>query len=272
MAQPKIPKIPMPGNFVGQLPNGIMQVGMNPEAFQKLIEGKGIKMVHARPLPCPNILDLHNGDHDPACNKCYNGMIYYGQKEFIGAFMGDSNNRQFMMNGQWDMEQVTIVLPTKYLDGTELDAQLFDQISVQKTMPVRYYQRVEHSQIGLDKLHFPAISVDHLMDASGKQYTPGVDFVVEDGHIRWTSQNRPDYNLSIGRGTIYSVNYYTIPVFTIIGLPHQFRTTQALDAQGKPYIERYPQMAACRKDFIPYDSTDKVAAPDAPEPRDGQIK
>jgi hypothetical protein len=271
MSIPKIPKIPMPGHFIGQMPNGQMQVAMNPQAFEDLIKGKGIRMIHSRPLPCPNIKDIHAGDHSPACDMCHNGTLYYGEKEFIGAFFSNSNDRQFQIQGQWDYENVTICIPITYEDGTDMDVQLYDQISVKTVTPVRYYQRVEHSQSGIDRLQFPAVKVDQLMDATGKQYYAGIDFEIEEGNIKWTTQNRPGYDLSIERGVIYSVNYYCEPIFTIISLPHQFRTTQTIGADGKPYATRFPQLASCRKDFVPYHSSDKIGPADTPEPRSGQL-
>ncbi len=268
---PKIPKLPMPGRFIGQMPHGQMQVGMNPEAFNDLIQGKGIRMIHSKPIPCPNVRDIHASDHDPSCNSCNNGFLYYGQKEFIGAFMGNDNSRQFMINGQWDLDNATIVIPTKFQDGSEIDIQLFDQIIV-PDFTVRFYQRVEHSQSGIDRLQFPATKVDVLIDATGKQYTPDVDFSVDDaGNIKWHTQNRPGYDLSINRGIVYSVNYYCRPVFTIIGLPHQLRTTQTVGKDGKPVQERFPQTAVVRKEFVPYNSGDKIGPSDSPEPRDGSF-
>jgi hypothetical protein len=272
MAGPKIPKIPMPGNrFIGQQPSGQLQVGMNPKGFNELIASKGIRMVHARPLPCPNIKDLHASDHDPSCNQCQNGMIYYGHRELVGAFMGNDNNRQFLINGQWDLSNASIVMPTAYADGEDLDIQLFDQIII-PDFTVRYYQRVEHSQTGIDRLQFPAAKVDLIIDSTGASYTPEVDFTVDSfGNIKWLSQNRPGYDLSIDRGDIYSVNYYCKPVFTIIGLPHQLRTTQTIGPDGKPIQERFPQTAIVRKEFVPFNTGDKTGQSDAPEPRDGQF-
>ena len=85
----------MPTPFQGKFPDGAQQFAMNPNEFDRLIKGHGIRMIHARPIPCPNIRDLYAGDHDPACDRCYNGMIYYGQKEFIGYFGANNNSRQF---------------------------------------------------------------------------------------------------------------------------------------------------------------------------------
>lgn len=259
----------MPTPFQGRFPDGAQQFAMNPNEFDRLIKGHGIRMVHARPIPCPNIRDLYAGDHDPACERCYNGMIYYGQKEFVGYFGSNNNARQFNIQGTWDLDQAVIVVPTHYNDGTELDVQFFDQVLI-PDFTVRYYQRVEHSQMGTDRLHFPATSLDKVIDATGKEFRPGVDVIVDgEGRLKWIG-DRPGYDLAINKGMIYSVNYYCKPVFTVIGLPHQLRASQTLE-NGKAIQARFPQQVIVRKDFVPFNSGDKTGPPDSSEPRDGQL-
>jgi hypothetical protein len=239
---------PVPGNFSGQMPSGGFQVGMNPTVFEEAIRAHGVRMIHSKPLLCPKRRDLYTPDHDPNCKQCQNGFLYYEPKEFIGLFQGNSNNRNFGMNGTFDVDQVMITVPTKYLDGTELDAQFYDQIAVVND-ECRYFQLIEHSVTGRDRLHFPAIDVDKLIDFHGREYTIGIDFALDGGDIVWTGTERPGYDITIDRGVIYSVNYYTRPIFTVIALPHQFRSTQQKVAGGGAEA-RFPQSLVCRKEFI----------------------
>ena len=237
-----------PGNFSGQMPAGGFQVGMNPDVFQEHIQAHGILMVHQKPLLCPKRKDLYTPDHDPSCTQCQNGFIYYDARQFIGVFTGNSSQRNFGMNGTFDIEQVMITVPTTYLDGTDLQAQFYDQIAVVND-ECRYFQLIEHSVTGRDRLHFPAIDVDKLLDSHGREFTMGIDFAIDGGDIVWLSTNRPGYDITIDRGTIYSINYYTRPIFTVISLPHQFRSTQRkVDGGGQEV--RMPQTVVCRKDFI----------------------
>jgi hypothetical protein len=217
-------------------------------------------------------MDITAADHDPACNSCFNGFLYYGKREFYGVIMGNDNNRQYQMNGTWDVSTAQILVPNKYADGTQFDIQLFDQVEV-PDFSVRYYQLVEHSQLGFDKLHFPAVSVDKIIDANEREYYPGRDFAVNDkGYIQWIpGGDRPGYNLDIDRGTVYSINYYTKASFTIISLPHQLRVTQTMLEGGQGAQEIFPQLAVVRKDFIPYDPADQLGPSDRPEPKDGQF-
>jgi hypothetical protein len=272
MTRPKV-RNPKTGQmFVGQQPAGQSQVALNPQAFNELIHAHGIRMIHSRPMPCPRRLDITAADHDPSCNECHNGFLYYGDREFFGVMMGNDQNRQYQMNGTWDTSTSQILVPSKYADGKPFDLQLFDQIEI-PDFSVRYYQLVEHSQMGIDKLHFPAVLVDKLIDANGREYHPGKDFFVNDkGYIQWSlGGDRPGYNLDIDRGVIYSVNYYTKASFTVISLPHQMRVTQTMLEGGHGAQEIFPQLAVVRKDFMPHDPADKVGSSDRPEPRDGQF-
>jgi len=255
----------------GQYPDTSPIVGVNPLAYEDLIRGHGIRMVQSKPIPCPNQRTLNGGDHDPACTRCHNGFIYYGDKEFVGVFMGNSLQKNFGMNGVWDYDNATIILPAKDSSGVEMDFNYFDQIRI-PGKAVRYYQRVEASQTGVDRLHFPAISVEMLIDASGVSYAQGVDFELDSsGRIRWKGSSRPGYDLMLDSGSIYSIAYFTEPVFTVISLPHQIRSTQAVGEDGTGTEERYPQLAGVRRDFIPNQSGDGVGRADVAEPRDGSV-
>jgi hypothetical protein len=273
MTQPKVPTIKMPGVSRIQMPTPLIETTLNPAIFEQFIKAQGVRMIHSRPVPCPYVRSLANLDHDPACPNCFNGFVYYHPTEFIGAFMGNMLERKFGLNGTWDVDQCQIIVPVYNQQNELMDVQYFDQIMLPDAPLVRYYQRVEHNQSGMDRLHFPAVTVDFLIDSAGKRYRPDVDFVISQGKIQWIG-NRPGWDPTLDRGIVYSVNYYTRPTFTVLQLPHHLRLAQTMSPEGvgAPNVTaRFPQLAVCRKDFIPYDSTDKVGEPDTPEPREGSF-
>lgn len=262
---------PPPGAKHHMQPANNAQVVLNPDNFNNLIASKGVRMIHARPIPCPNVRDLYAGDHNPACNDCFNGFIYYAHKEFIGAIMGNDNQRQFNMNGSWDVSNAQIIIPSKYKDGTDFDVQVMDQIVI-PDFTVRYYQRVEHSQTGIDRLHFPAVSLDKIVDSKMEEYFAGVDATINDkGQVQWLGDRRPGYDVELDRGIIYSINYYAKASFTILSLPHQLRITQTLRPDGTVQQQRFPQLCVVRKNFIPNDPNDTIGPSDTAEPRNGQV-
>jgi hypothetical protein len=250
----------------GMMSSDVKFGALNPAVFDKLIKASGVRMIHMRPVPCPNIQEIYSATHDPNCTLCSNGMVYYGHKELIGAVVGNTIMRQFGINGSLDIDQAMVILPSKYDDGTECDIQIFDRIQIIGGPDVRYYQRVEHNQIGIDRLHFPATSVDFLIGSDGTRFIPGVDVeVTSDGYLRWISSNRPGYDTVVEKGRVYSVNYYTRPILTVVNLPHQLRVTQTIK-DGKPVQERFPQSAVVRKEFIPHQPNDPAGAPTSAEP------
>ena len=260
-----------PGPWVFQQPDDAqVHVGLNGETFEKQINNRGILMIHAKPMPCPNVRDINSADHSPNCNLCDNGMIYYGHKECKVIFMSNSNARNFTMQGSMDTDSATMIVPTEYADGTPLDVQFYDRfICPIKDFKIRYYQRVEYSQTRKDRLHFPAVSVDLIFDGT-TEYKEGIDYCIEDGCIKWIAGgNSPGYDQEIDMGKVYSINYYTQPIFSVVSLPHQLRTAIEMDKAGQPFYKRYPQLVGVRKDFLPYNSGDTVGQADTPEPRDG---
>lgn len=273
MSQPKVNKnVKMPFSSLLQMPQPLNQVSLNPEIFEQQIRGQGVRMFHKRPVPCPKIRDINAGDHSPGCNNCNNGFVFYGQTCFIGAFAGNELVRMFNINNTWDVDSAAIICPVKDEKGQILDIQYFDQI-ILPDFSVRYYQRVEYNQSGIDVLHFEPISVDFVIDENGRRYEEGRNFTIKNGRIAWNpSQDVPGYNPTLDRGTIYSINYYTRPHFTITGLPHQLRITQTQDDEGNgsPNVQaRYPQLCVVRKDFIPFRPQDKIGPNDRPEPARG---
>lgn len=272
MSMPPNNNKPTGSRHIGQLQDIFEQIAMNPTAFDNTIRAHGIRMVHARPVPCPNIKSLYDGNHDPSCKMCQNGFIYYAQKDIIGLFSGNQLNKQLPINGVYDYDQASIVIPSKYPDGTYCDLQVFDRIFLPEHPPVRYYQRVEHSQTGIDRLEFPAVSVEFLVDSKGVKYVFGVDFELNTaGNIHWlASGKRPAYQMDTDSGQVYSLTYYTRPTLTIISLPHQLRVTQTIK-DGVSVVERFHQVAVVKKDFIPSRPDDVFGPSDQGEPRDGQV-
>lgn len=274
---PKLPNFPFPGKSVGQMPNKIPMVTFSPEAFEQLIREMGCRFIHARPIPSPHVKTVRGDDLDPSDNTMESNYIYYGHKEFIGAFQGNSNDRQYAMNGTYDSDTATMVIPTKYSDGTDMDVQIFDRIIAIDAPKVRYYQRIEHDMSGQDRLHFPAISVDLILGNDDYQYQESIDFKVnERGMIEWIAGGkRPGYDPMLDTGHIYSIVYYTQPYFTVLQLPHQFRMSQTRGPAGpgsNNVMQRFPQLAIIRKDYIAADPNDESGSRFADEPKRGTIR
>jgi hypothetical protein len=244
---------PYQGSFrVGQQLSDVPMVTLNPETFQNLLRAHGVKMVHSRPLLFPVARDLRGSDVNPQALDNQNGFWYYGHKEFTGVLMDDTRDKKLGPNGRWDFESAQIIIPTHYDDGTPMDISYEDRIQMTDS-EVRYPQRVEANQGGVDQLHFEALRVDMLVDSNWRRYEQGVHFNVEGGAVVWVEgQPRPPYDASLMEGSVYSIAYYCRPAFTVVSLPHQLRRAQTQPTVGGQTKDaRFPQLAVVRKDFIP---------------------
>jgi hypothetical protein len=265
----------LPQRSMVQMPNIDFLGTLNPQAFEALIAATGskfpMKISHA--LPCPRVRSVQGGDHDPNCDHCYNGYTYYDTREFTGVLMGNGLQRGFQMQGSWDVDQAQIVIPTKDLNGNDLRPAHFDQIQIQEE--ITFYQRVEHSQTGVDRLHFPALEILRIDSASGRQFTPGVDYVINPfGRIEWRTTNRPGYDLNTDLGEVYSVAYKMKPVYTVIDIPlytNIGQTQSAAGAGSENVTARFPYVVTVRRDFIPHTTGDAEGDSDPQPPRDGSV-
>jgi hypothetical protein len=64
------------------------------------------------------------------------------------------------------------------------------------------------------------------------------------------------------------------PFLTILQLPHQFRMAQTRIAGPGSHntVQRFPQLAVVRKDYIPADPNDQIGSKYADEPKRGTIR
>ena len=244
---------------------------LSPQRFEEQLKGQGIKMRMARAAPCPNVKDVQGTSHPPDCELCVNGYRYYGEQRFTGAFLNNNNTISFEVQGSVLSDIAQVIVPTADLDGRPIDANFFDVIKVENSQ-ARYWQRVEASQSGIDKLRFPANQVEILYDAE-REYVPGVDFVVNPaGRIEWRSNNRPGFDVVLGHGSIYGIVFYAAPIFTILQIPVYIQEipTQGPDGPGTPNVmARLPYVVTVRREFIAESSKQDMKLPEpAQEPRD----
>jgi len=224
-------------------------------------------MILSKPMPCPNTKDVRGDTHPPGCTYCQNGYIYYGNQTFKGNIFGNSNTRQFQSQGAIDYDSAQVEIPATDSRGAPLSPSFFDKI-ILDCEPVRFYQRIEHSQTGVDKLHFPAVKVEKVLGADFKEYYPVKDFVINPvGRIEWIG-SRPKYDAALDSGEIYSITYLIKPSYVVINIPSQVAMAQTV-VDGETILQRLPSMVQVRREFVPHDLNGQRLAP--AQPRDGNL-
>jgi len=81
------------------------------------------------------------------------------------------------------------------------------------------------------------------------QYVDGVDYVIENGNIKWLIL--PYYNNVEELGEVLSIIYIANPVYAVLNVMHELRVTQEYDiSTGTKIARRLPQQVLVKRDFL----------------------
>jgi hypothetical protein len=260
--------------YVNQVALGRQQsaVSLNPLDFDNAIATQGVKLVHWRSMRCPvGMTDLYDGrradghDHD----NCNNGFIYTEVGEVATLFTGNSENLQLTDIGTIDGSTVQTTFQRHY-EGTKDDVHIavFDRFYLtDPKILVPQWQTFEAHITGRDRLQFPAVVVQDLMDSDGRVYVQDRDFDIVDGFIVWTGSNRPRYDAGAQKGQICSIRYLYRPFYICSRILHQTRVAQVAGA-----LVRMPQAAILTRESVFQNANREEGSEDerqAPAPADG---
>lgn len=232
------------------------QQSFDKDAFNALIKGQGVKVTHYRAIPDPtgmaSIGDIHAVQSK---RQSSDGYLYKEVGKMFATFLGNSSQWQVEVEGLIKSDTAVMTMPMEYIDCKNKaviignnDRFYIDDIEV-KVLAAHY---VEASSTGVDKLQYPALCVQDLIDADGKDYKQGVHFeLTKEGFVKWTSQERPGQNDKTGRGTVYSIVYEYIPYFVVVKLLHEIRVSQITDPMtGDRTLERMPYQVLVSRENV----------------------
>lgn len=240
------------------MPNVIPDPSIRGVSFDQLLKHRGIKFMHKRATPCPNLRSLDDNTHDPECPICdNNGFLYYDEREIIGIFQGNSLERLFEQQGMWEIGQAIITFPAEYDDGTQADFNQFDQLVI-TGHEVRLWEMKEYEPRTGNKqaLRYPITSIDHMSSVENgvhKVYVAGTDYNIVGGEIEWVSGKEPAYDATNERGSVFSVAYYANPVYVVQQTMRELRVTQEY-VNGQKVARRLPQEVMVKRDFLRNDA------------------
>lgn len=236
-----------PGSFNSFMPPFIHDPSVKRESFNELIKNRGIRFMHSKAYPCPNMKSLDDGNHDPLCPHCDgSGILYYDKREIFGFFSSNSIERQFEKQGVWEMGTVVATFPTEYADGVEADFSMFDKLEV-VDFTVRLWELKEfETRPGLvQQLRYPIIKTSRIESANSstrKEYVEGQDFNIVDGKISWVAGKQP------AEGQVFVANYFCKPVYVVLNPLRELRITQEM-VSGEKVARRMPQQVVLRRDY-----------------------
>ena len=253
-----------PNSTPAQMPQIIPDPSILGQSFDQLLAQRGVRMLHAKAVPCSNMNILEGNAHHPNCTFCDNdGFIYYGEKEIWGTFGGNSIQKTFEAHGVWETGSATITFPTEYPDGTEADFNTFDRLTI-PDFTVRLWELKEYEpRTGkIQELRYPIERVDYvtsIVDATApatgkvqKFYHVGVDFTVNSsGQIVWITGHEPHWDATLNHGEVISWSFYAVPVYLVVQTLRELRITQELSMAGQKVARRLPQSILVKRDFFP---------------------
>lgn len=210
------------------------QQSFDKEAFEQLIRGQGVKVVHYRAIPDPTgMASLGDVHAVQAKRQSSDGFIYKEVGELNLWFSSNTSDWNVEVEGmtKHDVAIVTSQIFYESCPDKEVILAPYDRFFL-KDIEVRVVatQYVEANSTGVDKLQYPATCVEHLIDTDGKEYQEGTHFnITSEGFIQWISQDRPGWNEKVARGTVYAIRYRYTPYFVVARMLHEIRVSQITD-------------------------------------------
>jgi len=228
------------------------QVSMNVEAFDLMLEAQGAEFVHWRALRCPRgLTGLYDNRraHDDH-SGCSNGFIYKKVGKVHCSFTGSGDKKNKKPEGLVDSSTGMITVERLY-SGTDIHVQLanFDRLYLsEEAVTVVNWELFEANQSGLDKMRFPVETIEHIVDAEGREYGEH-DFAIKDGKIAW-GKKRPGVQTD-GAGTICTARYTYRPYWYISRLIHESRFIKVPDDMtGGRKIVRMPYQCEIQREYF----------------------
>ena len=244
-----------PTSVPSQMPLWIPDPSIKGISFDQLINQRGIRVIHHKAIPCPNVQTLNTNAHLPDCEFCDDsGIIYYDQKEIMGLFSGNSMEKTFEAHGVWEVGTSVMTFPAEYSDGTQADFNTYDKLII-PDFEVRLWELKEYEPRLNNKqaLRYPVTKMEiatSISDGAQKFYQVGVDFnISSDGAIEWIDGKEPDYDDDKEIGETIAYGYFANPVYIVLQSMRELRITQEL-VNNQKIARRLPQHILVKRDFM----------------------
>lgn len=243
-----------PGTTASPMPVYLPDPSIKGLSFDQLLQNRGIRFIHKRAVPCPNLKTIDNNAHIPECVFCNNsGMMYYGEREIVGVFSGNNLEKTFEMHGVWEYGQAVVTLPAEYDTGEQADFNTFDRLIV-KDFTVRLWELKEYEpRPGGQSLRYPVQKIDFassIVNGVQKFYYEGADFCIDsDGKIVWLSGREPTYDNVNEKGETIAFSYYAYPEYIVMQTLRELRVTQEV-IDGQKVARRLPQQVLVKREFL----------------------
>lgn len=244
-----------PNSYPSPMPIYIPDPSLKGVSFDQLLQNRGIRFIHRIAAPCPNVATVEDNNHNPLCPVCDgNGILYYREKEIYGVFYSNSLQKNFEMQGIWEVGTAIVTLPTEYADGSPAEFNMYDQLVIPDfTVRLWELKAYEPRTPNVQRLRYPIMSVDfigYVRENVLTELKEGTNFnVTSDGKIEWIAGAEPPYDASTDRGEVYVVSYFANPVYNVLQHLRELRVSQEL-VSGTKTPRKLPQQVLVKRDFL----------------------
>lgn len=255
MTKPSATFTPAETSVPSFFPPNLPDPSIYKDNFDQLLNRRGIRFLHYKSLPCPNIKILDDNSHDATCEQCDgSGIIHYDPREIIGIISSNSVEKQFEYQGAWEIGSAVVTMPSEYSDGVQADFTLYDKLEVlDYTVRLWELKEYEPRPQNTQQFRYPIEKIGYLITATNsevKEFVQGVDFTVDDGLIKWIPGHTPNYDHINDMGQTYSVAYWAHPVYIVLQPMRELRVTQQMMPDGTKMAVRLPQQLVIKRDFL----------------------
>lgn len=241
-------------------PRPLPDPSFDPEGFDELIINRGIRWIHHKAAYCPNVLSLEVQEHDPNCKDCENGYLFFDtnhNEPIMGIFQNNKLERLYEINGLWEQGDAVVTFTSYAPKDGIVGAGPVNSFKIGDKLTCLDYtfdwqERLEHQPAGLDRLKYPAVSVEFLADKN-QRYMEGVDFeITAMGEIRWLpGGKKPLLDNQRNKGGIFTIVYQARPIFYVMQVLHEIRATKGISRKtGVLETIRLPQQLLIRRDYM----------------------
>lgn len=243
------------------------QISFDSKAFDDYIKSQGVWVTHYRAIPDPRGM-ASRGDNRDILNirpQDSDGFIYKKAGDLQVTFTLNSKQVSQDPLGEMSFSMAYITLP-RYYPGTKEEVLVhpWDKFYL-KDIEIRVVnlQFLESRKEGVERLQYPAVRVELLVDANGIWYESDKDFeITSDGNIKWLGQKRPGWNINTGKGTVFAIRYRYTPYFIVSRLIHEIRVSQVTDPLTyNRNLERMPYQVEVVREIVFRDVNSNPGSP-----------
>lgn len=230
--------------YASPMPVNIDDVSLRAESFDQILQNRGIRFIHEKVIPCPNISSLEDNTHNPNCTFCdVNGMYTYDRKEVYGIFTSNSLQKSFERQGYWEIGNAVVTVPSLYDDGTVCELSMFDKLVI-PDFTVRLFEMQTYNA-GIVSARYPINAFDYMASVEDDvlvTYTQNTDFSITNGKIVWIGTGK-------NPSGVFNLAYYANPVYVVVNQMRELRVSQQL-VGGDKIATRMPSQYLVKRDYM----------------------